>query len=176
MTVLSVLLSISLSPVILILRILSTLLLPVTVIARHVLYFLVFFFYLPFALLARLEAIYIFCGTAAIIGMIAGVLLGFTSHIFSGALGLYQETESIAPSNLGRSKKRTSSQGYRSPIPVKQQAHTPMARMLFPPSIPTILEEEDEDSPILPGNRRRRGKAGNNVEAWFNGSDESSDL
>lgn len=51
-----------------------------------------------------------------------------------------------------------------------------MARMLFPPSIPTILEEEDEDSPILPGNRRQRGKAGNNVEAWFNGSDESSDL
>lgn len=110
-------------------------------------------------------------------GVLTGTLLGITIYVFIGVFGLRDklETETSATSSPTRSRKRALASA-----PTKsthgQQPHPPVSRMLFPSSIPTILEEEDEDS--LPGSQvgRQRSKRGSLDVLSADVSDYSSDL
>lgn len=109
-----------------------------------------------------------------------GTLLGLTAYLFAGALGLRDEGGvdgiSCAASSTSSSSHNISQKRRFSPAPAKsmlgQQHQLSISRMLIPPPIPTILEEEDEDPPFLFG-----GYAGrrNGVDTlWIDGSGDSS--
>lgn len=109
--------------------------------------------------------------------MLTGTLLGIGVHVFIGAFGLRETATSQASAITSPTpprKRALSSAAIKSTH--GQQLHPPVSRMLFPSSIPTILEEEDEDS--LPGSqvgRQKIKKSGLNP-LWADASDDSSDL
>ncbi|KAF8457971.1 hypothetical protein BGX38DRAFT_631468 [Terfezia claveryi] len=120
--------------------------------------------YTPFQFLSRFEPIYIFCGTAAVIGISVGCLLCLTNSMLFSFLNLtnpsstYTSTSSIispdnsTPQGIKRfrdeRRRRRSEVDHRGRLPKRQQkAETPRTPpQRKPKSIPnTILEEEDEE-------------------------------
>ncbi|KAF8475665.1 hypothetical protein BDZ91DRAFT_778779 [Kalaharituber pfeilii] len=57
----------------------------------------------PFQVLAKLESVYIFCGTAAVIGISTGCILGLTNSLLYSALSLTSATRSPSPSSSSSS-------------------------------------------------------------------------
>lgn len=115
--------------------------------------------YAPLSVLERFEPVYIFCGTAAVIGISVGCLLGLTNSLLYSALSL-TPTAATTPSQPTLSsptpgikklrderRKRRSQLENQGKLQKRQQkvepARTPPLRK--PKAIPTILEEEDEE-------------------------------
>lgn len=120
--------------------------------------------YAPFHFLSRFEPVYIFCGTAAVIGISVGCLLGLTNSMLFSFLNLTNPsststltpTPSTSPDNSNSQgikrlrherRRRRSELESQGKLPKRQQKaeppRTPPQRK--PKSIPTILEEEDEE-------------------------------
>lgn len=97
-------------------------------------------------------------------GVLTGTLLGITIHFFIGVFGLQEKLETETSYTSATTSPTPSRKRALASVSTKsthgQQPHPPVSRMLFPSSIPTILEEEDEDS--LPGSQvgRQRSKKG----------------
>lgn len=110
--------------------------------------------------------------------MLTGALLGITIHAIIAAFGLRDKPETTTTSRTSAIASSTSSRkkvlSSASISAHGQQPHPPVSRMLFPSSIPTILEEEDEDSSFQVG--RQRSKKGGLDALLVDTSDNSSDL
>ncbi|RPA90346.1 hypothetical protein L873DRAFT_1821290 [Choiromyces venosus 120613-1] len=91
-------------------------------------------------------------------GISAGAILGLASTFFTDALDLRDKSSTSSSSRaLGRrlKKERIKSATNTKSTTGIASAKVP-ARVLFPQAIPTILEEEDEDSPFLVGGAGKR--------------------
>ncbi|KAG0644320.1 hypothetical protein HOY80DRAFT_997041 [Tuber brumale] len=127
------------------------------------------------------QELYVFCGVAAVIGnpppasekptnqpsnpigISTGAILGLASYFLSDTLD--SRDEPAAPGQLGRAGLKDgrirSAAKNTATTPHTDVANTKMsARVLFPQAIPTILEEEDEDSPFLVGGSGGKRGAG----------------
>ncbi|KAF8427250.1 hypothetical protein EV426DRAFT_397224 [Tirmania nivea] len=119
--------------------------------------------YAPFQFLSRFEPIYIFCGTAAVLGISVGCLLGLTNSMLFAFFNLTNPSSTSTSTSSRTSSNNSTPQGIkrlrderrrrrsdpenRARLPKRQQKaeppRTPPQRK--PKSIPTILEEEDEE-------------------------------
>jgi len=132
---------------------------PLTVLLQFLGRVLSLVFYSPLLILARVETLYTYCGSAAIIGALVGSLVALLSYNLASALGFLDTSSylALAPED---------SIGKRHPkLPNEPKLHQPpkpsgfRLRPSFPPPIPTILEEEEEeDSPLLHRLKGRKGR------------------
>ncbi|CUS07428.1 unnamed protein product [Tuber aestivum] len=174
-----------LSPALFILRLVIGVFLPVIIIGNYLTSLVFGMLSLPFVVFSRLQELYIFCGVAAVIGISTGAILGLASYFLTDTLDFCDEPVAPRPGQTrlknGRIRGTT---GRTITTTATGTVDTKMpARVLFPQAIPTILEEEDEDSPFLVGSgsgKRREGR-GKRAARWSSedeeegeGEDESS--
>ncbi|PWW76686.1 hypothetical protein C7212DRAFT_363595 [Tuber magnatum] len=136
-----------LSPALFIFRLVTAAFLPVIIIGNY---------------LTSLE-LYIFCGVAAVIGISTGAILGLASYFLTDTLDFRDEP--AVPGAVGQTrltKERIKSAAKNTTTTATTAIGTANtrvpARVLSPQAIPTILEEEDEDSPFLVGSSGGGGK------------------
>ncbi|PUU73673.1 hypothetical protein B9Z19DRAFT_1068792 [Tuber borchii] len=102
------------------------------------------------------------CGVFTATGISAGAILGLASYFLTDTLDFRNEPRA-APRALGQTrpkKERIRCATKKNTTTATSNTKVP-ARVLFPQVIPTILEEEDEDSPFLvsgAGGKRRTGR------------------
>jgi hypothetical protein len=103
-------------------------------------------------------------------GVLTGAILGLATYLFTDTLNLRDSNQGVPPQNPHHH--------LEGPSPPRKHHHTTASalpsRPLFPQSIPTILEEEDEDSPF-PGGGDVKQRGGSRVRRVGGGWSDESD-